>query len=392
METQFWYCDILPNTNIRSSIEKIDCNISFKNIYIDEINPDKLNFLVFLLETEWTNSSNPNVAHTHSSEFIELMVKLQRKNFYFMLDNSGEAELWVDALSSKFFNLLNKNKIELNRLIVINNDSSKIGLNKIKHGDLILNTCFFPNFFLSTYNKMSGYIGEVTINNKIKPDKKFLCLNRRMNFQKYQIIDELFNKGLLKDTRFTWVHNSVPANMISKEIISEHNINVDDFKSIQLEGDVMYGRDLSRRDEFLFTINPNWYYQSKVNIITETMLYKNSIHLTEKTWKAIYLGIPFVVYSPSRYYLKTLRDMGFKTFNSVINEDYDNILGNNKITQIINCAEELATIYNTPEVLDICKFNQELYFNFEHRKRIYKEVFLDKIYDVKNLANSKTLI
>ena len=392
MEIQFWYCGVLPNTNIKNTIEKIDNTILFKNIYIDEIDPSKLNFLVLLLETEWTNSSNPSVAHTHTSEFMGLMVKLQRNNFYFMLDNSGEAELWVDGLSSKFFDLLNKNKIEFNRLIVINNDSSKIGLNKTRYGNFILNTCFFPNFFLSTYDQMNGYIGEVNINKEIKPDKKFLCLNRRMNFQKYQIIEELFNKGLLKDTRFTWVQNSVPSNKICKELILEHNIDIDDFKSIQLEGDVMYGSDLSRNDEFLFTINPNWYYKSKVNIITETMLYKNSIHLTEKTWKAIYLGIPFVIYSPSRYYLKTLRDMGFKTFNSVINEDYDNILGNDKITQIINGAEELVTIYNTPEVLEICKFNQELYFNFEHRKRIYKEYFLNKIYDVQNLTNSKTLI
>ena len=232
----------------------------------------------------------------------------------------------------------------------------------------------------------------VTINEEIKPDKKFLCLNRRMNLQKYQIIEELFNKGLLKDTRFTWVRNSVPSNKISKELILEYNIDVNNFKSIQLEGDVMYGSDLSRRDEFLFTINPNWYYKSKVNIITETTLYKNSIHLTEKTWKAIYLGIPFVIYSPSQNYLKTLRDMGFKTFNSVINEDYDNMLGNNKISQIINSAEELATIYNTPEVLGICKFNQELYFNFEYRKRIYEELFLNKIHDVQNLTNPKTLI
>lgn len=389
MEIQFWYSDILPNTNIRNSIEKIDNTILFKNICIDEINPTKLNFLVLLLETEWTNSSNYSVAYTHTNEFIELMVKLQRNGFYFMLDNSGEAELWVDDLSSKFFNLLNKNKIDFNRLIVINNDSSKIGFNKIRYGKFILNTYFFPNFFLSTYDKMNKY---VTINDKIKPDKKFLCLNRRMNFQKYQIIEELFNKGLLKDTRFTWVHNLVPINKISKELILEHNIDVDNFKSIQLEGDVMYGSDLSRHDEFLFTINPNWYYKSKVNIITETTLYKNSIHLTEKTWKAIYLGIPFVIYSPSQNYLENLRGMGFKTFNSVINEDYDNIIGNDKIVQIINSAEKLATIYNIPEVLDICKFNQNLYFNSEYRKRIYEKVFLNKIHNVQNLTNPKTLI
>ena len=64
----------------------------------------------------------------------------------------------------------------------------------------------------------------------------------------------------------------------------------------------------------------------------------------------------------------------------------------NRIKKIIDSAEELSTIYNTPEVLDICKFNQDLYFNFEHRKRIYEEVFLNKIHDVQNLTNPKTLI
>jgi hypothetical protein len=392
METQFWYCDILPNTNIKSSIEKIDNSISFKNIYIDEIDPTRLNFLVFLLETEWTNSNNGGIPYTDSNEFIELLIKLQSKDFYFIIDNSGEAELWSDSLSLNFFNLLNKNKIDFNRLIIVNNDSSKIGINKAKYSGFILNTCFFPNFFLSTYNHMSEYIGNADINQKIGKDKRFLCLNRRMNSDKYQIIEELFNRGLLNDTRFTWVHNSVPINKINKKLISELNINVENFKPIQLEGDVIYGSELSQRDEFLFTINPNWYYKSKVDIITETTLYKNSIHLTEKTWKAIYLGVPFVVYSPSRYYLKTLRDMGFKTFDSVINEDYDDMRGKDKIRKIIDSASELSKVYDSKGVTEICKYNQELYFNFEHRKKIYKEVFLDQIYDVKNLANSKTLI
>jgi hypothetical protein len=392
MEIQFWYSEILPNTNIRNVIEKIDTNIPFKNIHIDTVDTTKLNFLVFLLETEWTNSDTPNIAHTHSSEFIELLIKLQSENFYFMCDNSGEAELWVDTLSFNFFNLLKKNKIDFNKLIIINNDASKIGINKTKYGNFILNTCFFPNFFLSTYNHMNDYIEDTTIKKTIKPDKTFLCLNRRMHSDKYKIIEELFNRGILNDTRFTWVRNYVPINQITRKLISELNINVDDFKSIQLEEDVMYGNELSYNDEFLYTINPKWYYKSKVNIITETMLYKNSIHLTEKTWKAIYLGVPFVIYSPSKHYLKTLRDMGFKTFNSVINEDYDEMMDIDKITQVVNSAEELASIYNIPEVLDICNYNQKLYFNVEHRKKVFNDVFLNKLYDVENLTIPKTLI
>jgi hypothetical protein len=84
--------------------------------------------------------------------------------------------------------------------------------------------------------------------------------------------------------------------------------------------------------------------------------------------------------------------MGFKTFNSVINEDYDDMGGERKITKIIDSAVELARVWDSQEVVDICRFNQELYFNSEHRKQICKEVFLDKLYQIKNLIITKPLI
>ena len=84
--------------------------------------------------------------------------------------------------------------------------------------------------------------------------------------------------------------------------------------------------------------------------------------------------------------------MGFKTFNSVINEDYDEMDGDDKIKKIIDSALELSNIYDSKEVLEICRFNQELYFNLEYRKKIYKEVFLDKLYDIKTTLIAKTLI
>jgi hypothetical protein len=171
-----------------------------------------------------------------------------------------------------------------------------------------------------------------------------------MGNEKYKLIEGLYHMGLLKDTRFSWVKNNTNKNLLNKWLLNELNIDVDNFKPIQLEDDVMYGTDLVM-EEYLYTINPKWYYKSKVNIISETMLYPNLIHLTEKTWKAIYLGIPFVIYAPSRYYLKTLRDMGFKTFNSVIDESYDEMRGGGKITQIliINC-KNIVINYNKPVI------------------------------------------
>jgi hypothetical protein len=204
-----------------------------------------------------------------------------------------------------------------------------------------------------------------------------------MFYHKYRVIEELFNRGLLDDTRFSWVDNKNEKNLSNKNLISYLGIDVNDFRSIQLEGDVMYGKDLSRKDEHLYTINPDWYYKSRVNIITETILDGKEIHITEKTWKAIYLGIPFVIYA-SKNHLNTLREMGFKTFNTLINEDYDEMIGDAKLKQVINSAEELSKIYNTSEVIEICKFNQKMYYDINHRRSIYKKTFLKSLTEIKN--------
>jgi hypothetical protein len=261
----------------------------------------------------------------------------------------------------------------------------------MKYENFTLNTFFFPHFFLSTYNHLNQYIDKDNKKNTIEPDKNFLCLNRRVFYHKYQMIEELFNRGLLDETRLTWVDNYTPLKMIDLDLAYKLKINGLEFKSIQLEGDVMYGSRLSYHDEFLFTINPEWYYKSKVDIITETMLYDEAIHITEKTYKSIYLGLPFVV-SATKGHLKHLRDMGFQTFNSVINEDYDNMTGKNKVKHVVDAAIELSKIYNTPEVLEICQFNKELYSDVDFRKKICKKYFLDKLVDIPKKSHPNSLI
>ena len=300
METEFWYTDIFKGSGIQEMLEKIDTSILFKNVDEDNIDPNKLNLLVFVWET---SPKIPYTTYTISTEFIELLKKLQSQNFYFMADFSREAHNRKDELSVTFLNKLKSNGIDINRLILVKNDSSKIGLHKIKYDNFMLNTFFFPHFFLSTYNHLSQYINPTSENPKIEPDKRFLCLNRRVFFHKYQIIEELFKRGLLDETRLTWVDNYTPLKIINLDLAHKLKLNGLEFKSIQLEGDVMYGSRLSYHDEFLFTINPDWYYKSKVDIITETMLYDEAIHITEKTYKSIYLGLPFVV-SATKGHLK----------------------------------------------------------------------------------------
>jgi len=55
---------------------------------------------------------------------------------------------------------------------------------------------------------------------------------------------------------------------------------------------------------------------------TETVYFDRRTHITEKTFKAIALEMPFVLVAPAGS-LAYLREYGFQTFSSVFDESYD---------------------------------------------------------------------
>jgi hypothetical protein len=61
---------------------------------------------------------------------------------------------------------------------------------------------------------------------------------------------------------------------------------------------------------------------SLVYVPTETVYFGRRLHLTEKTFKAIALEMPFVMVAPAGS-LEYLREYGFQTFASVLDESYD---------------------------------------------------------------------
>lgn len=67
-------------------------------------------------------------------------------------------------------------------------------------------------------------------------------------------------------------------------------------------------------------------YYSQVNYITvsETLFIENKKHLTEKVFKPIAAGKPFILFSGHEC-LKYLKSYGFKTFDNFWSEEYDNI-------------------------------------------------------------------
>ena len=66
------------------------------------------------------------------------------------------------------------------------------------------------------------------------------------------------------------------------------------------------------------------YNQTFYSIVAETVCTKHYSQFTEKIAKPIVAGRPFIIFS-GQYYLRNLRSLGFQTFDTVIDESYDDI-------------------------------------------------------------------
>jgi hypothetical protein len=80
---------------------------------------------------------------------------------------------------------------------------------------------------------------------------------------------------------------------------------------------------------------------SLVYVPTETVYFGRRTHLTEKTFKAIALEMPFVLVAPAGS-LAYLREYGFKTFDGIFDESYD--LETNDVTRIERVTQLLKTL------------------------------------------------
>lgn len=80
--------------------------------------------------------------------------------------------------------------------------------------------------------------------------------------------------------------------------------------------------------------------ESLLYLVTETVATGRRLHLTEKTFKPIAMGMPFVIVG-TRGSLKYLREYGFKTFEGIWDESYDDADDNVRIERIASLLRSL---------------------------------------------------
>jgi hypothetical protein len=109
--------------------------------------------------------------------------------------------------------------------------------------------------------------------------------------------------------------------------------------------------------------------------VAETTAENSYNQYTEKVAKPIVAGRPFVAFA-GQHYLANLRHLGFKTFESVIDESYDSIANLRERMQAAwyqvewLCAQDPAHIYG--ELHDVLQHNHEHFLSTDWHSTIRK--------------------
>jgi hypothetical protein len=122
------------------------------------------------------------------------------------------------------------------------------------------------------------------------------------------------------------------------------------------------------------------YANTRFEVVLETLFDDERIQLTEKIFRPIACGHPFILASTPGC-LKYLHDYGFKTFNGIINESYDNELDPVKRLEMIVGAMIQITKWSTDEQLinhikikEITEFNKQHFFSNEFVNAVTAEL------------------
>lgn len=224
-------------------------------------------------------------------------------------------------------------------------------------------------------------------------DEKYLFLSYNRQPRQYRIYfiselikNKIFDKGLVSLNR-PW-DNLIPP-YIDKTI---QNFIIQNSPFI-------INPNLNLNFNLACNLEPNDYEKTFISVTTETLIDEDTLFLSEKIWKPIIMGHPFLVYG-NKGTLEYLKNIGYKTFDKWIDESYDNevnhlIRGKMIVNEIKKLSElsldKLKEIRN--EMFEICEFNQKHFIkliteNWKTHNNIILENYLYKIWNEINNENN----
>ena len=256
-----------------------------------------------------------------------------------------------------------------------------------KHADWRVSWIFYPWFEAALYGyiRTSG-IATVPGNPLLKKKHKFLSLNKRPRPHRFLLTAWLEHLQLAHHGYISWplTHSRTLDELTTNPLYScglkffpSMERHVRDIKKITgnyPDGDEYTGSD--------WLSSAPLYNDVEFEIVNETHHQNigDNVFLTEKTFRAIYMGVPFMICgNPGS--LELLRMLGYKTFPSVFDEHYDKILSPVLAINHIVMEARRHAMSNLPlsgfahdEILQAINHNHQLFMSKQHAQNIFEVI------------------
>lgn len=202
----------------------------------------------------------------------------------------------------------------------------------------------------------SNYITETTLDfNPIDNKCLFLSYNRAPRPHRINLAYELTKKNLINQGLFS----------LGKININLPNKDNDILNQIIENSPFIINNDLEYN--LACNISIEDYKKTFISIVTETIIDEDTLFLSEKIWKPIIIGHPFMIYGNVGT-LKYLKSIGYKTFDKWIDESYD--LESNEQERLNMIVREIYKLQKLTinqlkdirnEMIEICDYNKRHY-------------------------------
>lgn len=192
-----------------------------------------------------------------------------------------------------------------------------------------------------------------------KPNKTYINLTRVARRHRCLLLDVLYSRNLISAGYNTFGNAWDNFNLNYKAEFTKTNIESIDFDVLDVED--------------LQSVNPNYFVpreceRSFLFLTTETCVRNNNMFFTEKTYKPIGIGMPFILLGNPGM-LQDLRNRGYVTFDEWWDESYDHdIPVEHRINMIVDVIDKL----NKYDVGSLLSIRDEMKSVLEHNLNLYK--------------------
>jgi len=250
---------------------------------------------------------------------------------------------------------------------------------------------FFPDdeLYYRYLNKDSDYVKDINLDTR---SKKFTCLNRIDKPFRRLFAATLVEKNLHSQAYFSYNDKKYSLEYPTSETEVDQWVTHWD-QSVLKRFNPPYKCDmlLDYQHNMHQLIDKKFFNDAYWNVVVETHIGKNTVFLTEKTFKPILNLQPFLIIgAPGTIAL--LHELGYKTFGNWIDESYDTIHDSElRLWHCIKIVEYLATLSDQCHQNLMAQMQSVLKHNQNHFLASKKQKLLDLI-DYIELDNVTNLV